>query len=445
MDLAAADPLNVSVAGAVEDDPLSCLASLKFEDENDDRFSFPNLVESRTNAFQELQQFYKPFFSNPTTTTTTTTSTSSRGIIPDSFISECGGRSSGQQQVQYHVQQQQHHHHRDLVPANTTTNRPRFSPESYISGFGGFLEEQDVAKHSLQPKQEQKNQAHQPQEEARGNQQGFQRPAETSSGTTSLPIVQSQTPRSRKRKNQQKRMVCHVTAENLSGDLWAWRKYGQKPIKGSPYPRNYYRCSSSKGCVARKQVERSNSDPNMFIVTYTGDHTHPRPTHRNSLAGSSRSKFTTTQKPTTDKDSNNSDRSPTMANPSCSSPLSSTSLSPTTPLTVQTQDDDASTTAKLQEDQNLLSGGDDKESEEMEMYGNEHEDDDILIPNMSMSEDIFLGLQELGCGSPATGAAVDHQSPSSSDNLSDKVPTSLGSYWASSSSAATGAAVGGGF
>ena len=57
--------------------------------------------------------------------------------------------------------------------------------------------------------------------------------------------------------------------------------------------RNYYRCSSSKGCSARKQVERSNEEPNMFIITFTGDHNHPRPTHRNSLAGSSRSKPST--------------------------------------------------------------------------------------------------------------------------------------------------------
>ncbi|XP_022977465.1 probable WRKY transcription factor 14 isoform X2 [Cucurbita maxima] len=73
--------------------------------------------------------------------------------------------------------------------------------------------------------------------------------------------------------------------EVIPSDLWAWRKYGQKPIKGSPYPR----CSSSKGCSARKQVERSRTDPNMLVITYTSEHNHPWPTQRNALAGSSRS------------------------------------------------------------------------------------------------------------------------------------------------------------
>ncbi|XP_052182633.1 probable WRKY transcription factor 69 isoform X2 [Diospyros lotus] len=65
-------------------------------------------------------------------------------------------------------------------------------------------------------------------------------------------------------------------------DRWAWRKYGQKPIKGSPYPRGYYRCSSSKGCPARKQVERSRADPNMVVVTYSCEHNHPWPAARNT-------------------------------------------------------------------------------------------------------------------------------------------------------------------
>ncbi|KAM3403014.1 hypothetical protein ACQJBY_006661 [Aegilops geniculata] len=104
------------------------------------------------------------------------------------------------------------------------------------------------------------------------------------------------------RKSQSKKVVCipaptaapgasgrHSTSgEVVPSDLWAWRKYGQKPIKGSPYPRGYYRCSSSKGCPARKQVERSRTDPNMLVITYTSDHNHPWPTQRNALAGSTR-------------------------------------------------------------------------------------------------------------------------------------------------------------
>lgn len=101
------------------------------------------------------------------------------------------------------------------------------------------------------------------------------------------------------RKNEVKKVVCIPAlpppassrpggGEVIPSDLWAWRKYGQKPIKGSPYPRGYYRCSSSKGCMARKQVERSRSDPNMLVITYTAEHNHPWPMQRNVLAGYSR-------------------------------------------------------------------------------------------------------------------------------------------------------------
>ncbi|KAJ8479711.1 hypothetical protein OPV22_023438 [Ensete ventricosum] len=134
----------------------------------------------------------------------------------------------------------------------------------------------------------------------------------------------SQIPRSKRKKNQQKKVVCHVPAAGLSSDVWAWRKYGQKPIKGSPYPRGYYRCSSSKGCLARKQVERSRADSAVFIITYTAEHNHPAPTHRNSLAGSTRHKL-----PSPEGDH------PPPVNLSSSPPASSTAtgLSPTTPLT----------------------------------------------------------------------------------------------------------------
>ncbi|KAL8494489.1 hypothetical protein ACS0TY_025334 [Phlomoides rotata] len=61
---------------------------------------------------------------------------------------------------------------------------------------------------------------------------------------------------------------------DIPPDDYSWRKYGQKPIKGSPHPRGYYKCSSLRGCPARKHVERALDDPTMLIVTYEGEHNH---------------------------------------------------------------------------------------------------------------------------------------------------------------------------
>ncbi|KAA0044848.1 hypothetical protein IC582_016971 [Cucumis melo] len=102
------------------------------------------------------------------------------------------------------------------------------------------------------------------------------------------------------KKSRQNRVVKEVKADKVCSDSWGWRKYGQKPIKGSPYPRSYYRCSSSKGCSARKQVERSLSDPEVFVVTYTAEHNHAEPTRRNALAGTTRKKFPALENPNLD-------------------------------------------------------------------------------------------------------------------------------------------------
>ncbi|KAJ8561129.1 hypothetical protein K7X08_027319 [Anisodus acutangulus] len=82
-----------------------------------------------------------------------------------------------------------------------------------------------------------------------------------------------------KKRKTRSRKVIRVPAissktADIPADEYSWRKYGQKPIKGSPFPRGYYRCSSVRGCPARKHVERATDDPGMLIVTYEGEHRH---------------------------------------------------------------------------------------------------------------------------------------------------------------------------
>ncbi|KAF5764823.1 putative transcription factor WRKY family [Helianthus annuus] len=124
---------------------------------------------------------------------------------------------------------------------------------------------------------------------------------------------------STKSKRGAKKRVVHVPIKEVErsrlkgetnappADSWAWRKYGQKPIKGSPYPRGYYRCSSSKGCPARKQVERSRADPTMVMVTYSCEHNHPWPASKNKNHHHHHHNYNTPPSPPTTTEATNSD------------------------------------------------------------------------------------------------------------------------------------------
>ncbi|RRT61068.1 hypothetical protein B296_00029708 [Ensete ventricosum] len=74
-------------------------------------------------------------------------------------------------------------------------------------------------------------------------------------------------------------------------DGYRWRKYGQKAVKNSPYPRSvkcsarrsYYRCTAPK-CNVKKRVERSYQDSSVVATTYEGQHTHHSPANLLRLA-----------------------------------------------------------------------------------------------------------------------------------------------------------------
>ncbi|KAI3519659.1 hypothetical protein L1887_08874 [Cichorium endivia] len=62
-------------------------------------------------------------------------------------------------------------------------------------------------------------------------------------------------------------------------DGYAWRKYGQKEIINSKFPRCYFRCTykHALGCNAVKQVQKLGDESNRFHITYLGHHTCPPP------------------------------------------------------------------------------------------------------------------------------------------------------------------------
>uniref|UniRef100_A0A7C8YZ59 WRKY domain-containing protein n=1 Tax=Opuntia streptacantha TaxID=393608 RepID=A0A7C8YZ59_OPUST len=101
----------------------------------------------------------------------------------------------------------------------------------------------------------------------------------------------------------------------------------------------------------------------MFIVTYTAEHNHPMPSHRNSLAGSTR------QKPNSATGAGGSPAdAPSQDQPTCSSP-SAASLSPST------------------------------DKSESKTEGNdlikEDEDNDMGLSDLMLNDDFYVGFEKI--------------------------------------------------
>lgn len=69
--------------------------------------------------------------------------------------------------------------------------------------------------------------------------------------------------------------TCYATGAKNSDDGYNWRKYGQKQVKGSEFPRSYYKCTQTS-CQVKKKVERSH-DGQITEIIYKGNHNHVKP------------------------------------------------------------------------------------------------------------------------------------------------------------------------
>lgn len=100
-------------------------------------------------------------------------------------------------------------------------------------------------------------------------------PAERQGGLAPPPPSPAATGSKRMRMSRGERGTRAEKKETME-DGFIWRKYGQKDIHGSNYPRLYFRCTykDDRGCEARRQVQRSDTDPcAAYLITYFGEHT----------------------------------------------------------------------------------------------------------------------------------------------------------------------------
>ena len=74
--------------------------------------------------------------------------------------------------------------------------------------------------------------------------------------------------------------ACQIARRNgvggrLSLDGYNWRKYGQKKVKGSEFPRSYYKCTHPS-CPVKRKVETT-VDGQIAEIVYSGEHNHLKP------------------------------------------------------------------------------------------------------------------------------------------------------------------------
>ncbi|XP_045802660.1 probable WRKY transcription factor 4 [Trifolium pratense] len=193
--------------------------------------------------------------------------------------------------------------------------------------------------------------------------------------------------------------------------------------------RSYYKCSSSNNCPARKHVEKSETEENTYVVTYRGKHNHRKPeVKQNSDNETSRNKPLEARLPVVGQagssqnfenlgsphvamvqfdqsESNNSqvlDGHSKLTNPKTKLIESQSHVIGEVGSSHNVQKVDSNNRMMLQRDEPERSNAPISSGEleipyfETNFIGSYNDDDDILIPNMSiMSEDFLLDFNHL--------------------------------------------------
>ncbi len=140
------------------------------------------------------------------------------------------------------------------------SSKRAFSPSLYFSTIKTLSKDEEEEEEGKEEEEEEKDKAEPDKQE---EQEVV--PITTTRDAATLVSLRGRS----SRENAASFRVAVPTSDGKTTDGQKWRKYGQKFVKGSKYPRSYYKCTSVSNMNIQKHVEEV--DGGQILVTF---HTH---------------------------------------------------------------------------------------------------------------------------------------------------------------------------